>query len=146
MKKSRWFIMGVIVAWLTCSAVHGQQGSSKSIYPAPQPIPINGDAAPVTGTYMPPSGGLSDYIVYRRECCEGRPGNYAPLYTELYLRSGWSTPIGGPTLSRELQSGWSIAGGARALFFNSELTEAWTVDVHIINTFERSREDTTAFP
>ena len=147
MKKNQWFAVGVMVAWLTCSLAHGQQSTAKSIYPPPPTIPINGDVSPPPAPYEPPLAGLSDFILYKRaNCCEGQPGSAAPLFTEIYVRSGRAIPVGGQTLSRELDQGWSIAGGARVLFFDPGLTNAWTVDLHIMNVANGSSGLGTRFP
>jgi hypothetical protein len=42
--------------------------------------------------------------------------------------------------------GWSIAGGARVLFFNEPMTSAWVVDAHIMNTNEYGGKQDTPFP
>jgi hypothetical protein len=92
------------------------------------------------------SGGLSDWIVYHRDCCDGKQGHITPFYTELYVEAGPTFPVGGMPLSRQMETGWSIAGGARALFFNEPMTAAWVVDAHIMNTQEYAGKLNTKFP
>lgn len=145
MKTNRWFLVGLLTACLTCSSVHAQINPYKPSDTPPPPIP-NGRTDYAPNQNVAPSGGLSDWILYHRDCCDGRPGKVTPLYTELYLRAGPSIPIGSGTLSRESQVGWSIVGGGRALFFNQSMTSAWTVDPHIINTNESGGALNTAFP
>jgi len=79
------------------------------------------------------SGGVSDWIAYRRpDCCShGAP---APLFSELFLRVGPSVPVGGNYLGRELTVGWSLEGGVRGLLFNPEMTRAWVAEFHIVNS------------
>jgi hypothetical protein len=153
MKTNQWFLVGVLSAWLIAATVRGQESSLAPIAP-PLPIPGNGDTAPGYSPAAPSSGGmLSDWILYNsnaaavpRDCCEGPHGSAMPLWTELYLRSGPSIPVGGDTLTRELKVGWTIEGGGRALFFNEPMTRAWTVDVNIVNVYESGGRNNTEFP
>ena len=146
MKTNRWLSVMILAAWLSGPTVYGQQSTYEPIFPPPSPTGRDGvpDLPAMTPVFA--GGGMSDWIVYKRDCCEGRPGVHTPLYTELYLNSGASIPMGGMTLSRELKTGWSITGGARALFFNEPLTNAWVVDVHLINTNESAGKQDTQFP
>lgn len=121
------------------------QPNEVPLYPAPSPLTKNGVPESGPATVPTVSGGLSDWIVYRRECCEGAHGRVTPLYTELYLQAGPSFPVG-TTVSRELTVGWSIAGGARALFFNEVQSAAWVVDAHLINTNEGGGGEHKQFP
>jgi hypothetical protein len=109
----------------------------------PAPAPLAAPAAPVSGPTIatPPTpelvpqtlGGLSDWILYRRpQCCSTGPIN--PLFSELFLRVGPSVPLGGNYLGRELQTGWTIEGGARGLLFDTAMTSAWVAEAHIVNT------------
>jgi len=146
MKTKRLFGVMIMAVWLTGSAAPAQQPSVDPIYPPPSPV------APHTSEKLPEDrrlaagGGLSDWIVYGRECCEGPLGAATPLYSEFYLQAGASIPVGGMTLSRELKTGWSITGGVRALFFNEPHTRAWVVDAHIINTNQSAGVHDTQFP
>jgi hypothetical protein len=125
--------------------------SAQEMLPVPgvQPPPIQRDQPKVSdatpGASMPlpnegPGGapglsGLSDWILYRRpgsDCCD--PGPLKPIYSEAYLRVGPSAPVGGNYLGRQLLLGWSIEGGFRALFFDQSTTNAWVVDIGVINT------------
>ena len=146
MKNKRWLFLLFLAAWLSASAAHGQQSASEPIYPPPAPLAKDGAPVRPAEHLAPPSGGLSDWIVYRRDCCEGREGAATPLYTELYVNVGVTLPVGGMTLSRELKAGWSFTGGARALFFNEPQTRAWVVDLHIININESAGVQNTQFP
>jgi hypothetical protein len=145
MNINRW-LGAIVLAACLINATHAQQPGYTPAFPPPSPL------APRNGMEIPPEAftanqsGLSDWILYKRDCCEGRHGKLTPLYTEVYLRVGPSFPVGGQTLSRELVTGWSIAGGARALFFNEPQTRAWVVDAHIINTHEGGVRDGTEFP
>jgi len=142
MNMTRSIVLAVLFC-LSASAVWAQP-ASKTPYAPPTALPRNGDLPAESSLAYP--GALSDWIVYRRECCEGRHGRLTPLYTELYLSAGPSFPVGGTTLSRELQTGWSIAGGARVLLFDEPLTRAWVVDLHLINTNESGINNGRRFP
>lgn len=86
---------------------------------------------------VPCSCGLSDYITYRREnCCLTPTGNARPICMEIFVRSGVSLPLGGNRVADEMQTGWSIMGGSRALFFTPDWTRAWTIEAHVINTYQ----------
>jgi hypothetical protein len=146
MKINRLLGVLIVAAWLSGTAVHGQTSPLGPLYPPPSPTTPDGAPNRPEASPLPASGVLSDWILNKRDCCEGRHGIYTPLYTEVYLNAGPSVPIGGMTLSRELKTGWSITGGARALFFNEPLTQAWTVDLHIINTDESGGRRNTQFP
>lgn len=144
-------VTGAILAglWWACTAASGQEaaplagigpppiqrdadGSGPPVDPAVPPAMPGGGVSPTGGG--PVDSGLSDFILYRRpECCSVK-GPLRPLYTEMYLRTGVSLPVGGQFLSRELQVGWTIEGGVRALFFNAETTSAWVVDVGLVNS------------
>ena len=134
------------------STCRGQQSGytqpsyEQPAFPAPAPLSENGIPASLPVTVAQDSGGLSDWIVYHRDCCEGKQGRITPFYTELYVEAGPTFPVGGMTMSRQMENGWSFAGGARALFFNEQMTSAWVVDAHVINTNEYAGKLNTAFP
>jgi hypothetical protein len=52
----------------------------------------------------------------------------------VFLRVGPSIPVGGNFLGRELQVGWSIEAGVRGLFFNPQMTGAWVLEGHVVNS------------
>src|SRR5688572_30500919 len=135
MKAIRLFGWALLSLCYLASSAWGQQAAYQPAYPAPSPLQPSA-AEPKTETYFAGISGMSDWITYKRDCCEGRHGLCTPIYSEVYLRAGPTVPVGGMTLSRELQTGWSITGGARFLLFNEPLTTAWVVDAHIINTNE----------
>jgi hypothetical protein len=146
MKTKSWLSMLIVAGWLVGTAAQAQQPIYQPTFPAPAPLNVNAtpdQPAPVT---TPERGVLSDWIVYRCDRCEGRFERATPLYTELYFETGASVPVGGMTLSRELKTGWSIAGGARALIFNEAQTRAWVFDAHVLNTNESGGKQDTAFP
>jgi hypothetical protein len=147
MKIKRWLSVMILAAWWSGSTAHGENSTSEPpVFPAPSPTAEYGAPEVPKETPVPAAGGLSDWVLYQRDCCEGKHGVYTPLYTELYVNAGPSFPVGGMTLSRELKTGWSIVGGARALFFNEPQTRAWLVDLHLINTDESAGKRNTEFP
>lgn len=141
MKRTHWQSLIVAAGWLMAASVHAQT----PLYPTPSPIASRQVTPRPESDLVPATGVLSDWIAYRRDCCEGPPGRYTPLYTELYVRAGPSEPVGGGVLNRDLQTGWSFQGGARALFFDEPHTAAWVVDLHIINTYESAGANKTQF-
>lgn len=145
MKTKRWLAVMVVSALLS-GAAQAQYTADRPIFPPPAPMARDGVPPQPAGYIASSGGGLSDWIVYRRECCEGQAGIDTPLYTEIFLNAGPSFPVGGSTLARELQTGWSIMGGMRALFFDEPHTRAWTFDVHVINTCQSGGRLNTQFP
>ena len=112
MQIKRYLGVMILAVWSIGSIARGQQSADyQPIYPAPKPIAPQGGVTTAEGTLVPSISGLSDWITYRRPCCEGAHSIYTPLYTEFYLRAGPSFPFGGQTLTKELKTGWSIAGG-----------------------------------
>lgn len=78
---------------------------------------------------------LNSWLSYPRSpgCC-GPLGLNGPIGSEIYLRNGFSFPVGGGVFSN-LQPGWIIEGGGRVLFFDPPLERAWVVDLGITNIF-----------
>ncbi len=146
MKTKLTFGAMLMAGWLAASGVYAQAPVYQPLYPAPSLTAPNTPVKRTDESLVPATGGLSDWITYRREYSEGPHGRVTPLYTEFYMQSGPTFPIGGMTLSRELKVGWSIAGGLRALFFDESHTSAWVVDGHIINTNESAGRQNTQFP
>jgi hypothetical protein len=144
MKTIRSLCVLMAAGWLTGSVALGQQ-PYEPIYPAPSPFAPPTEYAPEP---VPARTGLSDWIRYQRDCCEGTHGRLTPLYTELYFGGGASFPIakGTSDLSHELQTGWTLMGGARALLFNEEMTRAWVFDLHIINIHQYTGAHNRTFP
>jgi hypothetical protein len=144
MKTIRSLCVLMVAGWLTCSVALGQQPAYEPVYPPPSPFAPLPDDAPAL---VPARSGLSDWILYRRDCCEGSHGKLTPFYTELYFGSGPSFPIRGTSVfSNELETGWTLMGGARGLLFNEEMTRAWVFDLHIINIHQYAGAHNTAFP
>ncbi|MBM3992911.1 MAG: hypothetical protein FJ303_01965 [Planctomycetes bacterium] len=145
MKYYRW--IGLVLALgVVCPNALAQLASTTPIFPAPSPLSPEGTQIRPTEPMKVEPGSLSPWIVYRRECCEGGTGFVAPIYTEIYVSSGPTFPVGGMTLSRELQTGWSFMVGARALFFNEPHDRAWLVDLHFMRTHESGGKQDTQFP
>ena len=140
MKTNRLLSALILAGGLTGATVQAQQNGTQPVFPPPSPLAPQADGAVKTPSdaYGTGVSGLSDWILDKRPCCEGAPTKSTPLYTEWHVNSGVSVPFSRATsdLARELQTGWSITGGARALFYNESLTSAWVVDLHVINTNE----------
>jgi hypothetical protein len=99
-----------------------------------EPAPY-GEGAPGPAV-SPPMGEIrhSAWINYPRSpgCC-GPIGGHGPIGSEIYLRSGVALPFGTGLFNEDLSPGWLIEGGGRVLFFNPEVTRAWTVDFGLRN-------------
>jgi hypothetical protein len=145
MNKKRWLGVLILATWLSGSGVMAQS-SIQPIYGPPSPLDKDAAPPPVGQVTAPIGAELSPWIRYQRDCCDGKPSKWTPLYTEAYLSVGPTVPLGQETLSRNLLTGWSIMGGARAMFFNEPMTSAWVVDLHMINTNEGGRDTHTQFP
>jgi hypothetical protein len=91
------------------------------------------EAATPVAQQAPRYPGPSPWIVYHRDCCWGEMSG-TPILSELYVRAGANFPLGGDIMGRLLSTGWTIGGGARALFFNPTGDAAWTLDAGITNT------------
>jgi hypothetical protein len=63
---------------------------------------------------------------------QGPVGGNGPILSEVYMRGGPTFPIGG-TMGDVVYNGWSIQGGARALFFDVPLLTAWIMDIGMSN-------------
>ena len=138
-------VLGMCCHW--CPA--GAQGLNTGATPPPVPqetapaapavTPADADTGNEHGT------GLSRWITYDREnCCIGKGGG-PPIRTELVFRIGPSVPVGGEYFGRNLDTGWMIEGGARALFFNQNWSRAWAVELAISNTHNSGLNPDTIF-
>lgn len=131
MSVKAFCLSGVVL--LTC-------GLGAAFAQTPYPIATSapsGSPAPEASPAAPAGPlSLSNWILYERGpgCC-GPVGGDGPIGWELYMRTGVSFPIDSGFLSGVLDTGWSISGGARTLFFNPQQTAAWTVDLGIINIY-----------
>jgi hypothetical protein len=73
-------------------------------------------------------------------------GADGPIRGELYLRTGPSIPVEGKVLGHLLDVGWDVAGGGRSLFFNAEMSAAWTVDLGLSNINNQGQHSETKIP
>ncbi len=145
MKTIRTLSVLIVAGWWAMSIAQAQQPAYEPVFPPPSPFAPLPEEAPATS---PARTGLSDWIRYQRQCCDGVLSKHTPLYTELYFSGGASFPISSATssFSRELQTGWTMMGGARGLLFNEEMSAAWVFDLHIINIHQYAGARNTAFP
>jgi hypothetical protein len=138
-------LLGMCWSWCTAGAQSLSTGTTPPPVPqdttpaAPEGAVPGGDPSKDRGT------GLSSWITYdRQNCCVGKGGGM-PILTEVVFRIGPSMPIGGEYFGRNLDTGWMIEGGARALFFNHAWSAAWAVELAISNTHNSSRNPDTIF-
>ena len=119
----------------------GPTSASAPAGTTPEGIAID-EGSPPPPPHMPiPLGPpLSPYLNYPRSpCCCGAVGTCGgPIGSELFIRSGFSFPVGSGIFNQFLHTGWDIEGGARVLFFNQPSTRAWTVSLSVSNIFNRT--------
>ena len=115
-------------------AAHAQYPSGPASSP-PSPLPTLGPTPAPVDAPLPPATGprLSDYILGSNPDCCGPVGGDGPISTEIYVRWGPSVNIMHGFLGKELETGWDVDVGGRALFFNPENDAAWTADLSISN-------------
>src|SRR5947207_13059859 len=115
MSAKKAFLAGMLGMCWCCTNIQAQEPS----YPDSQPPPVTQEAAPPERPTPDTGGsGLSKWITYdRNDCCIGR-GHGMPILTEALFRVGPSFPMGGEYFGRNLDVGWMIEGGARAMFFD----------------------------
>lgn len=120
-------VLGVRAAWA--------QDTSTPSYGRP--------AAPADTTpdKLPAVHSLSDWITYSCPDCCGPIGGHGPIGSELYVRSGWSIPVGGDIFHSTLETGWTIEGGGRLLLFNPPMDAAWTFGLGLISTYNHGQRD-----
>jgi hypothetical protein len=141
----------LILAVLTVAAVSGQdyRGMPAGLTPpsvvapdgSPALAPVPPDTVPPPQTVLP---GLSQWIVYQRPDCCGHVGYDGPIYSELYVLTGFEIPAQGKIFGKVLETGWVLQGGGRTLFFNPAMDCDWNIDLSISNIFNRGqRSDVT---
>lgn len=153
MSGMRFFLSGVMMAFLGLGVAWGQGSNADRL--SGSPPPLSKDPAPVLVNPPGPGApgattdasvtqmGFSPYIVYPRSPgCTGPVGCNGPIGGEIYLRTGVSNPIGGSFFGRLLDSGWQLDGGARSVFYNQMRNGAWVIDFGITTIFnDTSRLD-----
>jgi hypothetical protein len=118
--------------------VDGNLGSDSGAPPPPGDGQNSAPAVPVNAT-LP----MTEWLMYPRApgCC-GPLGKCGPIGSEIYLRGGVVLPFGGGILQHSLNDGWDIDGGARVLFFNPQVTSAWTIGLGVSNIYTPGRAQT----
>jgi hypothetical protein len=74
------------------------------------------------------------WITYTKPECCGPIGRNGEIQTQLFIQSGGSIPIGGGVFPHVLETGWTIQGGGRSLFFNTEGDADWAVSLSLANS------------
>jgi hypothetical protein len=97
-------------------------------------------------TPMPPSPGLSSWIVGNQPGCCGPLGGNGPIQIEPYFRFGPSVPVHGFIFEKTLTTGWVFAGGGRSLFFDADQTAAWTIDLGLSNVANHGKSPEIRIP
>jgi hypothetical protein len=69
-----------------------------------------------------------------------------PIGTDVFLRSGTSTPFGSGILAQTLDTGWMIEGGVRALLYDNAMDAAWVVEGSVSNTWNGANSSSPNHP
>ncbi|QVL33346.1 hypothetical protein KIH39_05375 [Telmatocola sphagniphila] len=107
--------------------------------PATQPLVPPPASSPALSISKPSSvenwqGNLENHPAYTD------PFNRTLIGTELYFRAGPSFILGGGILRSQLNTtGASVEGGGRSLFFNSDGSSAWVVDLGLSYSYNRGQ-------
>jgi hypothetical protein len=152
MNAKRACLVALVITLAGAGAASAQQYAAGAV-PGPgvmQPalLPAPGAAtAKIDGAVPPPTGPrLSDYILGTKPDCCGPLGGDGSIGTEIYVRTGLSVPLQSGFFGHTLTDGWSVAGGGRALFFNTDYDAAWTADFGISNVHDNGQHsDRKAF-
>ena len=115
--------------------------------PPPAAAPVTAPPASPTALLTTPPTGLpqgsieSPWVGGRRagDCC-GPVGANGPIGYELYVRTGPNLIVGGEDLGLSLTTGWTTAGGGRALFFNPAGDRAWVLDLGLSYTYNEGKD------
>jgi hypothetical protein len=134
-------LIGVAATLLGLGQVHAQQPG----YPPPQGAPVmaapppgNGSGAPVGANGLPYTGrdGVSEWLAHPSgPYCGGPVGGHGPIGSEVFLRTGVAIPLGDNIVSRVMGAGFMIQGGGRSLFFDRDVSRAWTVELGIASVW-----------
>jgi hypothetical protein len=81
---------------------------------------------------------LSSWLRYSRPACCCPVGANGPIQTEIFLRTGPSLVVGGGILNQALETGWEVGGGGRSLFFNPEMSAAWTLEANVVYFYNQA--------
>jgi hypothetical protein len=129
------FSTALLVAVCGLGTVRGQTPEGMSpldTAPPPTQADASAEAAP-TSQQLPQMFQLSSWILGDKHQCCNCCGGSGPIQTEPFFRIGTSIPLGTGTVASVLQTGWYVGGGARTLFFDTEMCHAWTVELGIAN-------------
>jgi len=144
MHAKRACLVALVITVVGISAARAQYtggGSAGAMSGPPYALPAPGPVPTAVDAPVPPPTGprLSEYILGTHPDCCGPVGGDGPISTELYVRWGPSVNLMNGYLSKELETGWEVQGGGRALFFNPEGDAAWTADLSISNIWNQGQ-------
>jgi hypothetical protein len=86
------------------------------------------------------------WITYTKPDCCGPIGGNGQIQTQLFIQSGGSIPIGGGVFPHVLETGWTIEGGGRSLFFNTEGDADWAISLSVANTNNHGQHSDVLVP
>lgn len=130
----------------------GGSQAAPEILPAPGEAPAMVPPSPAMQGILPPpppqEGGpgaptgpvpmLSSWLRYSRPDCCCPVGANGPIHSELFLRTGPALVIGGGILNQALETGWGVQGGGRSLFFNPDMSAAWTLEGSLVYFYNQA--------
>jgi hypothetical protein len=134
------FSTALLVTVCGLGTVRGQTPGGMSpldTAPPPTQADVSAEATPTTQEF-PQSFQLSSWIRGDIHQCCNCCGGSGPIQTELFFRIGPSIPLGTGTVASVLQTGYYVGGGARELFFDTEMTHAWTIELGIANIYNHA--------
>jgi hypothetical protein len=138
------FPCALVLAVLGSSALRAQDLSpTPTILNAPKPASAE-DALPAPHA----DSGITQpaWITYTKAECCGPIGRNGPIQTELFIQSGGSIPIGGGVFPHVLETGWTIQGGGRSLFFNTDGDADWAISLSLANTNNHGQHSDVLVP
>jgi hypothetical protein len=113
-------------------------------YGSPFPLPLGRglEDPPKPAPTGPQVTSLSSYILggasHPDGCCGPTGGpNSGPISWDIYFRNGVALSFGNP-FAGDLNAGWAVQGGARALLFDRDEEAAWVIDFGITNIYQQA--------
>jgi hypothetical protein len=143
MSRRPIFPCTLLLVVLSVSVARAQGPGPQADLGDPTARPQSDLVEPKPAVVWPPQTSPSSWILYDQACgdCCGPIGRCGPLRMELFVDTGPSLPSGSEFVSRSLDTGWMVSGGARALFFNRAETAAWSVDLSLNYIWNHASHD-----
>jgi len=134
MSRRPIFPCTLLLMVLSVPAAHAQSPGPQADLGDPTARPQSELVEPRPTVVWPPQVAPDSYILYDQNACGhccGPIGGCGPIRMELFADSGPTLSFGSDFVTRSLEMGWMVGGGARTLFFNRAETAAWSVDLSL---------------